>query len=128
VATSISMGDLKGTVEIFVRRFFGPQRKIRFRPSYFPFTEPSAEVDVSCGVCQGEGCRSCGYTGWLEIMGAGLVHPQVFEKVGYDPKKVRGFAFGMGIERITMLKFGITDIRWFLENDVNFLEQFRTWR
>jgi phenylalanyl-tRNA synthetase alpha chain len=128
VATSISMGDLKGTVEIFVRRFFGPQRKIRFRPSYFPFTEPSAEVDVSCGVCQGEGCRSCGYTGWLEIMGAGLVHPQVFEKVGYDPKKVRGFAFGMGIERITMLKFGIADIRWFLENDVNFLEQFRTWR
>ena len=128
VAPSVSMGDLKGTVEIFVRRFFGLQRKVRFRPSYFPFTEPSAEVDVSCGVCQGKGCRSCGYSGWLEIMGAGLVHPQVFEKVGYDPERVRGFAFGMGVERITMLKFGITDIRWFLENDVNFLEQFKALR
>ncbi|MGC8778555.1 MAG: phenylalanine--tRNA ligase subunit alpha [Candidatus Caldatribacteriaceae bacterium] len=128
VAPSISMGDLKGTVEIFVRRFFGPHRKVRFRPSYFPFTEPSAEVDVSCGVCQGKGCRSCGYTGWLEIMGSGLVHPQVFERVGYDSEKVRGFAFGMGVERITMLKFGITDIRWFLENDVHFLEQFKALR
>ncbi|MGQ9746321.1 MAG: phenylalanine--tRNA ligase subunit alpha [Candidatus Caldatribacteriaceae bacterium] len=125
VAPSVSMGDLKGTLEIFVRRFFGSHRKVRFRPGYFPFTEPSAEVDVSCGVCQGKGCRSCGYSGWLEILGAGLVHPQVFENVGYDSERVRGFAFGMGVERITMLKFGITDIRMFLENDVSFLEQFK---
>ncbi|HPZ81377.1 MAG TPA: phenylalanine--tRNA ligase subunit alpha, partial [Candidatus Atribacteria bacterium] len=125
VAEDISMGDLKGTLETFVRRFFGEERKTRFRPGYFPFTEPSAEVDVSCGVCGGKGCRSCGYSGWLEILGCGLVHPQVFVHAGYDPQKVRGFAFGMGVERITMLKFGIKDIRWFLENDVQFLEQFK---
>ncbi len=128
VAPGISMGDLKGTIEAFVHRFFGKERRTRFRPSYFPFTEPSAEVDVSCGVCWGEGCRACGHTGWLEIMGAGLVHPQVFLNVGYDPEVVQGFAFGMGIERIAMLKFGVTDIRWFLENDVAFLEQFKTLR
>ncbi len=124
VARDISMGDLKGTLETFVRRFFGEERKIRFRPGYFPFTEPSAEVDVSCGVCGGKGCRSCGYSGWLEILGAGLVHPQVFTHAGYDSQDVRGFAFGLGVERITMLKFGIKDIRWFWENDVQFLEQF----
>jgi len=121
VAPGISMGDLKGTVEVFARRLFGERRQVRFRPSYFPFTEPSAEVDISCGICQGAGCRSCGGQGWLEIMGAGLVHPQVFRNVGYDPEKVQGFAFGMGVERIAMLKFGIPDIRWFFENDVVFL-------
>jgi len=124
VARDISMGDLKGTLETFVRRFFGEERKIRFRPGYFPFTEPSAEVDVSCGVCGGKGCRSCGYSGWLEILGAGLVHPQVFVHAGCSSQDVRGFAFGLGVERITMLKFGIKDIRWFWENDMQFLEQF----
>lgn len=125
VAPGISMGDLKGTIEVFARRLFGERRKVRFRPSYFPFTEPSAEVDISCGICQGAGCRSCGWRGWLEIMGAGLVHPQVFRNVGYDPEKVQGFAFGMGVERIAMLKFGIPDIRWFFENDVAFLSAFK---
>lgn len=125
VAPGISMGDLKGTIEVFARRLFGADRKVRFRPSYFPFTEPSAEVDISCGICQGAGCRSCGQKGWLEIMGAGLVHPQVFRNAGYDPEKVQGFAFGMGIERIAMLKFGIPDIRWFFENDVAFLSSFK---
>uniref|UniRef100_A0A7V4DHY6 Phenylalanine--tRNA ligase alpha subunit n=1 Tax=Candidatus Caldatribacterium californiense TaxID=1454726 RepID=A0A7V4DHY6_9BACT len=125
VAPGISMGDLKGTIEVFARRLFGEKRKVRFRPSYFPFTEPSAEVDISCGICQGVGCRSCGGQGWLEIMGAGLVHPQVFRNVGYDPEKIQGFAFGMGVERIAMLKFGIPDIRWFFENDVAFLSAFK---
>ncbi|WP_438315818.1 phenylalanine--tRNA ligase subunit alpha [Candidatus Caldatribacterium sp. SIUC1] len=125
VAPGISMGDLKGTIEVFARRLFGEKRKVRFRPSYFPFTEPSAEVDISCGICQGAGCRSCGGQGWLEIMGAGLVHPQVFRNVGYDPEKIQGFAFGMGVERIAMLKFGIPDIRWFFENDVAFLSAFK---
>lgn len=128
VARGISMGDLKGTIEVFVRRLFGVGRKVRFRPSYFPFTEPSAEVDISCGICQGVGCRSCGYKGWLEIMGAGLVHPQVFRNVGYNPEEFQGFAFGMGVERITMLRFGIPDIRWFFENDVYFLSQFKSLR
>ncbi len=125
VAEGISMGHLKGTIELFSRRLFGPARNVRFRPSFFPFTEPSAEVDISCGVCGGKGCRSCGYSGWLEIMGAGLVHPNVFRAAGYDPEEVRGFAFGMGVERIAMLKYGIPDIRLFFENDVCFLNQFR---
>lgn len=128
VAPGVSMGDLKGTIEIFVRRLFGEHRKVRFRPSYFPFTEPSAEVDISCGICGGAGCRACGEKGWLEIMGAGLVHPQVFRNAGYDPEKVQGFAFGMGVERIAMLKFGIPDIRWFFENDVAFLNSFKALR
>lgn len=128
VAPGISMGDLKGTIEIFARRLFGEDRKVRFRPSYFPFTEPSAEVDISCGICQGAGCRACGHKGWLEIMGAGLVHPQVFRNVGYDPESVQGFAFGMGVERIAMLKFGVPDIRWFFENDVAFLNVFKVLR
>ncbi|MGQ9622288.1 MAG: phenylalanine--tRNA ligase subunit alpha [Candidatus Caldatribacteriaceae bacterium] len=128
VAPGITMGDLKGTVETFIRRLFGEGRRVRFRPSYFPFTEPSAEVDISCGVCQGEGCSSCGHKGWLEIMGAGLVHPQVFSNAGYDPERVQGFAFGMGVERITMLRFGIPDIRFFFENDIYFLEQFKSLR
>jgi len=125
VAESISMGDLKGTIEVFARRFFGNDRKLRFRPSFFPFTEPSAEVDISCGICQGKGCRTCGQSGWLEIMGSGLVHPKVFEVAGYNPNQVRGFAFGMGIDRAALLKFGIPDIRWLFENDVKFIEQFQ---
>lgn len=128
VAPGISMGDLKGTIEVFVRRLFGEGYRVRFRPSYFPFTEPSAEVDISCGICGGTGCRACGEKGWLEIMGAGLVHPQVFRNAGYDPERVQGFAFGMGVERIAMLKFGIPDIRWFFENDVAFLHSFKALR
>jgi len=125
VADSISMGDLKGTIEIFVKRFFGNDRLLRFRPSFFPFTEPSAEVDISCSVCGGKGCQSCGQSGWLELLGAGLVHPKVFESAGYDPSCVRGFAFGMGIERAALLKFGIPDMRWLFENDMAFIEQFQ---
>jgi len=128
VAEKISMGDLKGTIQVFTKRLFGEEREVRFRPSYFPFTEPSCEVDISCGVCGGKGCRSCGYSGWLEIMGAGLVHPQVLRNGGYDPERFRGFAFGMGVERIAMLKYGIPDIRWFYNNDVRFLDQFKTFR
>ncbi|MCX6090365.1 MAG: phenylalanine--tRNA ligase subunit alpha [Candidatus Atribacteria bacterium] len=128
VANKISMGDLKGTIEIFAHRFFGADRRLRFRPSFFPFTEPSAEVDVSCGICGGKGCRSCGHSGWLEVMGAGLVHPNVFRSTGYNPQEVRGFAFGMGVERSTLLKFGVPDMRWFYENDMSFLEQFKTVR
>ncbi|MBC7122633.1 MAG: phenylalanine--tRNA ligase subunit alpha, partial [Pseudothermotoga sp.] len=118
------VAHLKYTLEIFAKRMFGPERKIRLRPSYFPFTEPSFEVDVSCGICGGKGCPSCKYTGWLEILGAGMVHPNVFKNVGYDPEKYTGFAFGMGVERITMLKYGIKDIRDFVRNDERFLECF----
>lgn len=124
VDTSISMADLKGTIITFCKKIFGEQMAVRFRPSYFPFVEPGAEVDISCTVCGGNGCRICKMTGWLEILGAGMVHPAVFEAVGYDSEKYSGFAFGMGIERITMLKFGIEDIRLFFENDLRFLRQF----
>ncbi len=124
VDKDVSMGDLKGIITSFVKRIFGEDRKVRFRPSFFPFTEPSAEVDVSCGICGGKGCRSCGYTGWLEIMGAGMVDPEVFRSVGYDPFEYTGFAFGMGIERIAMLKYNIDDIRLFYDNDLRFLSQF----
>ena len=124
VDKGITFGDLKGTLETFIHEVFGKERKVRLRPHYFPFTEPSAEVDVSCGVCYGEGCRSCGGKGWLEIIGAGLVDPNVLEVVGYDPEEVTGFAFGMGIERIAMLKYDIIDIRTFFENDLRFLKQF----
>lgn len=120
----VSVAHLKYTLEIFAKRIFGPERKIRLRPSYFPFTEPSFEVDVSCGICGGKGCPSCKYTGWLEILGAGMVHPNVFKNVGYDPEKYTGFAFGMGVERIAMLKHGIKDIRDFVRNDERFLECF----
>jgi len=120
----ITFGDLKGTLEAFARRMFGSDRRVRFRPHYFPFTEPSAEVDVSCIVCGGEGCRVCSYTGWLEILGAGMIDPNVFKEVNYDPEKVTGFAFGMAPDRIAMLKYGITDIRMFFENDLRFLKQF----
>ena len=120
----ITMGDLKGTLELFAREMFGPGSRIRFRPSFFPFTEPSAEVDVLCFVCRGDGCRLCKQGGWLEILGSGMVHPQVLKNVGYDPEEVTGWAFGMGIERIAMLKYGIDDLRLFFENDVRFLRQF----
>ncbi len=119
-----SFADLKGVLSHFIERFFGPSTKVRFRPHYFPFTEPSAEVDISCVACGGRGCSTCGHKGWLEIMGCGMVHPHVFKAVGYDPSCVQGFAFGMGVERIAMLKHGITDIRLFFENDLRFLEQF----
>ena len=120
----ITMADLKGTLELFARELFGARSKIRFRPSFFPFTEPSAEVDVVCFLCGGDGCRVCKQSGWLEILGSGMVHPQVLRNVGYDPEAVTGWAFGMGIERIAMLKYGVDDIRLFFENDLRFLRQF----
>jgi phenylalanyl-tRNA synthetase alpha chain len=124
VDRNISMADLKGTLELFAREMFGPRSKIRFRPSFFPFTEPSAEVDVLCFLCGGAGCRVCKQSGWLEILGSGMVHPQVLGNVGYDPEEVTGWAFGMGIERIAMLKYGVDDIRLFFEDDVRLLRQF----
>jgi phenylalanyl-tRNA synthetase alpha chain len=120
----VTMADLKGTLELFAREMFGPRSRIRFRPSFFPFTEPSAEVDVLCFLCGGVGCRVCKHSGWLEILGSGMVHPQVLTNVGYDPEEFTGWAFGMGIERIAMLKYGVDDIRLFLENDLRFLQQF----
>ncbi len=125
VDKDISLADLKGVITEFCKQIFGKERVIRFRPGYFPFVEPGAEVDVSCGLCQGRGCRSCGYSGWLEIMGAGMVHPRVLEMVGYNAEQYTGFAFGMGAERIAMLKYGINDIRLFFENDLRFLAQFK---
>jgi phenylalanyl-tRNA synthetase alpha chain len=124
VDTRVTMADLKGTLDLFARELFGARSKIRFRPSFFPFTEPSAEVDVLCFLCGGDGCRVCKQSGWLEILGSGMVHPQVLRNVGYDPEVVTGWAFGMGIERIAMLKYGIDDIRLFFENDLRFLRQF----
>ncbi len=124
VGENISFGDLKGILTVFVRQMFGPGIGLRFRPSFFPFTEPSAEVDIQCVMCKGGGCRVCSQTGWLEILGSGMVDPEVFKMVGYDPETVTGFAFGMGIERIAMLKFGIDDLRLFYENDLRFLRQF----
>ena len=115
---------MKGTLAAFARRFFDQEVRIRFRASYFPFTEPSAEMDIECFVCDGEGCPVCKRTGWLEILGAGMVHPVVLKNGGYDPEQFTGFAFGMGPERITMLKHGIEDIRYFWANDLRFLEQF----
>jgi len=124
VDTDITFADLKGTLLLFAREMFGPEQKIRLRPSYFPFTEPSAEVDISCIMCGGQGCRVCSSTGWLEILGSGMVHPNVLEVSGYDPRSVTGFAFGMGVERIAMLKYGIGDLRHFFSNDLRFLKQF----
>jgi len=124
VDANISMGDLKGTLELFAREMFGQGAAIRFRPSFFPFTEPSAEVDVRCFACAGAGCRVCGQSGWLEILGSGMVHPNVLRNVGYDTEQVTGWAFGMGVERVAMLKYGIDDIRLFFENDLRFLDQF----
>jgi phenylalanyl-tRNA synthetase alpha chain len=124
VDKEVTFADLKGILTVFLQEVFGGDTLIRFRPSFFPFTEPSAEVDIQCVMCRGEGCRVCGQTGWLEILGAGMVHPEVFKNVGYDPEEYSGFAFGLGIERIAMLKYGISDIRLFFENDWRFLEQF----
>lgn len=118
-----TMADLKGCLERFAHELFGEDRRLRFRGSYFPFTEPSAEVDISCGICHGKGCRACKYTGWLEILGSGMVHPKVLREVGYDPARYRGFAFGMGVERIAMLRHDIDDIRLFSGNDLRFLRQ-----
>ena len=124
VGEDVSLADLKGTLTAFVRELFGPERTVRFRPSFFPYTEPSAELDISCASCAGAGCPMCKQSGWLEILGSGMVHPAVFEAVGYDPERYTGFAFGMGIERVALLKWGVEDIRLFYENDLRFLEQF----
>lgn len=120
----ITMADLKGTLDLFAKRMFGENTKTKFRPHYFPFTEPSAEVDVSCFKCGGEGCKFCSNSGWIEILGCGMVHPNVLEECGIDSKKYSGFAFGMGLDRITMLKYEIDDIRLFFENDIRFINQF----
>jgi phenylalanyl-tRNA synthetase alpha chain len=134
VGDGIKFSDLKGVLNLFAKQMFGKDTKMRFRPSFFPFTEPSAEVDISCIICgnnerrmsnnEQRKCSVCGGKGWLEILGAGMVNPKVFKKVGYDPEKVTGLAFGMGVERIAMLKYGIDDIRLFFENDIRFLRQF----
>lgn len=124
VDKNIRFSDLKGMLEFFLQEIFGPQTKVRFRASYFPFTEPSAEVDISCVMCGGKGCRVCSHTGWLEILGCGMTHPNVLRQNGYDPEQVSGFAFGMGVERIAMLKYGIDDLRLFYEDDMRFLNQF----
>ena len=124
VDENVSFGDLKGTLTAFVHQMFDEQTSLRFRPGFFPFTEPSAEVDILCVMCRGKGCRVCSRTGWLEILGSGMVHPALYENVGYDADRYTGFAFGMGVDRIAMLKFGIDDIRKFFENDVRFLSQF----
>jgi phenylalanyl-tRNA synthetase alpha chain len=123
VGEGITLADLKGTFQAMLTALFGDVA-VRLRPSFFPYTEPSAEVDISCQACGGSGCSTCKHTGWLEILGSGMVHPAVFEAVGYDPERVTGFAFGMGMERVAMLKYGVGDIRWFYENDLRFLEQF----
>jgi len=124
VDENIRFSDLKGVLEVFAKAVFGQKIKMRFRPHFFPFTEPSAEVDISCIICGGRGCSVCGRKGWLEILGSGMIHPNVLKNVGYNPKKYTGFAFGMGVERIAMLKYGIDDIRLFFENDLRFLKQF----
>lgn len=124
VGEDVSFANFKAMLELIVKRIFGQERKVRFRPHFFPFTEPSAEMDVECGVCKGKGCRVCKNSGWLEILGSGMVNPKVLEAGGIDPKKYQGFAFGIGLERVTMLKYGIDDLRAFFENDIRFLEQF----
>ncbi len=125
VDTDVSFADLKGTIFEFLRSFFEKQVQVRFRPSYFPFTEPSAEFDVSCVMCDGQGCRVCKHTGWLEVGGCGMIHPAVFNSVNIDHQKFSGFAFGMGVERLAMMRYGINDLRMFFENDLKFLQQFR---
>ncbi|HOX54948.1 MAG TPA: phenylalanine--tRNA ligase subunit alpha [Candidatus Omnitrophota bacterium] len=124
VDSDVKFSHLKGVLTYFCQEMFGKDIKMRFRPHFFPFTEPSAEVDISCIICKGKGCSVCGRKGWLEILGSGMIHPNVFKHVGYDSKKYTGFAFGMGVERITMLKYGINDIRLFFDNDLRFLRQF----
>lgn len=125
VDSGVSFADLKGVVYEFLRAFFEKDIQVRFRPSYFPFTEPSAEVDIECVMCGGQGCRVCGHTGWLEVMGCGMIHPEVFKSVGINGELYSGFAFGMGVERLAMLRYGINDLRLFFENDLKFLQQFR---
>ena len=124
VDTDVSLADLKRDVEVFIQQLFGSKTKVRFRPHFFPFTEPSAEVDMTCFVCRGKGCSVCSQTGWIEIMGSGMVHPNVFRAVGYDPEQYSGFAFGLGVDRVAMIKYGINDVRFFLANDLRFLYQF----
>lgn len=124
VDKNITFGDLKGTLALFAQQMFGEKVSMRFRPDYFPFTEPSADGAISCIICEGRGCPVCSNTGWLEIFGCGMVHPKVLSNVGYDPEKIGGYAFGLGVERIAMLKYGIDDMRLFFENDLRFLEQF----
>ncbi|MCW8847771.1 MAG: phenylalanine--tRNA ligase subunit alpha [Sedimenticola sp.] len=124
VDENVSFADLKGVLYDFLQNFFERDLKIRFRPSYFPFTEPSAEVDIECVMCGGDGCRVCSHTGWLEVLGCGMVHPEVFRHVGIDSEKYTGYAFGMGVERLTMLRYGVNDLRLFFENDLRFLKQF----
>lgn len=124
VDRKVTFGDLKGILTTFINEFFGQGIAVRFRPSFFPFTEPSAEVDIQCVICGGEGCRVCSHSGWLEILGSGMIDPEVFKSVNYDPEVYSGFAFGMGIERIAMLKYGVNDLRLFFENDMRFLKQF----
>ena len=124
VDKNITMADLKGTLEVFAKKMFGEKRKIRLRPSYFPFTEPSVEVDISCHNCEGKGCPMCKHTGWIEILGAGMVNPRVLEMCGFDPEVYQGFAFGIGLERVAMLKYGIDNIRDFYNDDLRFLNQF----
>jgi len=124
VDKNVTFADLKGTLQVFLERLLGPKTKTRFRPSYFPFTEPSAEVDISCLFCSGAGCGVCKQSGWIEMLGAGIVHPNVFRAVGYDPNAWSGFAFGIGVERVAMLRLGVRDIRAFYENDLRFLKQF----
>lgn len=124
VDKGVRFTDLKGILSLFLHRLFGPSTEVRFRPSFFPFTEPSAEADIRCVICGGSGCRVCKGSGWIEILGAGMIHPEVFKSAKYDPEEFTGFAFGLGIERIAMLKFGIDDLRLFFENDVRFLGQF----
>jgi phenylalanyl-tRNA synthetase alpha chain len=124
VGKGITLADLKGTLAAMAEALFGEGTTVRFRPSFFPYTEPSAEVDIRCFKCKGAGCQMCKRTGWIEILGSGMVHPAVFDAVGYDSNEVTGFAFGMGIERVALLKWGVDDIRLFYENDLRFLEQF----
>jgi phenylalanyl-tRNA synthetase alpha chain len=124
VDRNISFGDLKGVLTVFLEKFFGRDTGVRFRPSFFPFTEPSAEVDIQCVMCGGEGCRVCGRTGWIEILGCGMIDPEVFRAVNYDAEEYSGFAFGVGLERMAMLKYGVNDLRLFFENDLRFLSQF----
>ena len=125
VDTNVSFADLKGVVFEFLRAFFEKDIQVRFRPSYFPFTEPSAEVDIECVICDGKGCRVCSHTGWLEVLGCGMIHPEVFKSVNIDNERYSGFAFGMGVERLAMLRYGINDLRMFFENDLKFLQQFK---
>jgi len=124
VDRNITFGDLKGVLTVFLEMFFGRETGVRFRPSFFPFTEPSAEVDIQCVMCGGDGCRVCGRTGWIEILGCGMIDPEVFKSVNYDPAEYSGFAFGIGLERMAMLKYGVNDLRLFFENDLRFLSQF----